>query len=87
MGARIAMESKKRKLMIEIQWLAFQMASIVIIGFIGSIILGSSVHFDSYSDFNYAVMMIGWISTGVSSLFLFAFSEIIQILHDIRKNK
>ena len=62
-------------------WLIF------IIGFIGSIILGSSVHFDSYSDFNYVVMMIGWISTGVSSLFLFAFSEIIQILHDIRKNK
>lgn len=58
---------------------------ILMIGFIGSIILGSSVHFDNSSDFNYAIMIVGCMSTGISSLVLFAFAEVIQILHDIRR--
>lgn len=59
----------------------------IIFGFIGSIILGNLIHLYSYYDFDYVVMILGWICTAISSLFIFAFAEVIQILHDIRSNQ
>ena len=51
-----------------------------IIGIIGGIIFSNLGY-----KFNFAVMITIWICFGVSALMFFAFAEIIQILHDIRR--
>lgn len=49
---------------------------IIFISFIGGIVLGH--------EFDYVIMLICWISCGVSAVLFFALGEVIQILHDIR---
>lgn len=54
----------------------------LVIGIISSIIVAQANA--EYSDFNSAVMIEGWIVSGVATISLLSFAEIIQILHDIR---
>lgn len=61
--------------------------SIIIISFIsGIIIMGNSNDELSYnSQVSFEVAIICWISGGISGLIFIGFSEIIKILHDIRR--
>lgn len=57
---------------------------IIVVGFIGGISLGQNIYEYGNYEFNYVAMLICWLSCGISAILLFALSEIIQILHDIR---
>ena len=56
---------------------------IVVLGVIGSFVLGSS--YSGYEEFNYALFLVGIISTAMSGFLVLGLAEVINILNDNRR--
>lgn len=57
---------------------------IVVLGVIGSIVLGST-YADYYGEFNFALFIVGVISTAMSGFLVLGLAEVISILNDNRR--
>ena len=57
---------------------------VIVLGVIGSIVLGNT-YTTYYGDFNFALFLVGVISTAMSGFLILGMAEIISILNDNRR--
>ena len=57
---------------------------IIVLGVIGSIVLGNT-YTTYYGDFNFAIFLVGVISTAMSGFVILGLAEVISILNDNRR--
>ena len=56
---------------------------VIVLGVIGSIVLGNTYSY--YGDFNFAIFLVGVISTAISGFLVLGMAEVISILNDNRR--
>ena len=57
----------------------------IVLGVIGSIVLGKTYNTTYYGDFNFTIFLVGVISTAISGFVILGLAEIISILNDNRR--